>query len=55
MVKRDPAVLNRRFKESEIYPPELGMKETQRIALRAARGFPRCCTWPSKFQDLATT
>ncbi len=53
IVKRDPTVLNRRFKESEIYPPELGMKERQGLHCAPLEGT-TLLHMAIEFQDLAT-
>ena len=54
IAKRDPAVLNRRFKESEIYPPELGMKEREGLHCALADGS-TLLHMAVEFQDLAST
>jgi ankyrin repeat protein len=54
IVIRDPTVLNRHFKESEIYPRELGMKEREGLHCAPLEGA-TLLHMAVEFQDLATT
>jgi ankyrin repeat protein len=53
IVKRDPTVLQRRFKESEIYPPELGLKERDGLHCAPLEGT-TLLHMAVEFQDFAT-